>query len=97
MVLRYFGTRSKDEYERFIKIPLVKVGELSVFSDYYDKNHKVTEPTIWIPINNYYDVWQLIGEEVIQGASTEKQFKTICTNLLEQLYGNGFSSGNFQQ
>lgn len=96
MKLHYLGTRSEEEFGKFPRTQLVNVGDLSIFCDYYDHDHKITEPSIWVPVNNRYDVWQLIGEAVIGDSTTEKHLKKLCVRLIESLYNNGFSSGSFQ-
>jgi hypothetical protein len=96
MILRFYVTRSKEDFLRFARTKLVDVGEITIFCDYYDNDHKTTEPSIWVPVNDRYDVWQLVGEEVIGGSITETQLKALCTCLIEKLYNNGFSNGNFQ-
>lgn len=96
MKLHYLGTRSKEEFGRFPRTQLIDVSGMSISCDYYDENLIVTEPIIWIPLEDRYDVWQLAGQEVVKGSNEEKLLKTLCTKLIETLYNNGFSSGSFQ-
>lgn len=96
MKLHFYATRSKEEFQRFSRTQLIEVGNKSISCDYYDETHRTTEPFIWVPVNNRYDVWQLVGEEVIRGSVKETQLKALCTKLIETLYNNGFSSGSFQ-
>ena len=97
MFLHFSCVRSAEDFNKgFFKEELVSVNGVKVYCQELSTEIEVTEPCIWISVNGQYDVWQLQNETIVKDSNRYEVFKKLCESLVNKLYLQGFSNGNFR-
>lgn len=98
MKLHFERTCSVEEYKNNpqAKDALELNKAISVYCQFYSEGTSVKEPVIWVYVNGRYDVWRLKDQTILKGTKNEEEFKTLCNDLLKNIYNNGFANGDFE-